>query len=65
MVDTIARLYTACLLVGFALVPAFLIAYVRFFIDPRLVFENHQFHELAIAAATLEGLFVTYVTWRC
>ncbi|WP_052106715.1 GGDEF domain-containing protein [Burkholderia pseudomallei] len=65
MVDTIARLYTACLLIGFALVPAFLIAYVRFFIDPRLVFENHQFHELAIAAATLEGLFVTYVTWRC
>lgn len=65
VIGTIARLYTACLLIGFALVPAFLIAYVRFFIDPRLVFENHQFHELAIAAATLEGLFVTYVTWRC
>ncbi|KVE36127.1 sensor domain-containing diguanylate cyclase [Burkholderia sp. BDU5] len=64
-IGTIARIYTACLLIGFALAPAFLIAYLRFFIDPRLTFEDHQFHELAIAAATLEGLFVTYVTWRC
>ncbi|MDR6412854.1 UNVERIFIED_ORG: hypothetical protein ABIC62_006322 [Burkholderia sp. 1595] len=36
-----------------------------FFQDPDLRFENHVFHEIAIAAATFEGLFVTYVTWRC
>ncbi|AOJ10689.1 GGDEF domain-containing protein [Burkholderia mayonis] len=65
VIGTIARIYTACLLIGFALVPAFLIAYLGVFIDPHLTFENHQFHELAIAAATLEGFFVTYVTWRC
>ncbi|WP_110281503.1 GGDEF domain-containing protein, partial [Burkholderia pyrrocinia] len=53
------------LLTGFALVPAYLIAYLYFFQDPSLKFENHAFHELAIAAATLEGVFVTYVCWRC
>src|SRR6202030_4152549 len=42
-----------------------LIAYLFVFQDPQLTFENHTFHEIAIAAATLEGLFVTYVTWRC
>ncbi|AOK48808.1 diguanylate cyclase [Burkholderia sp. MSMB617WGS] len=65
VIGTIARIYAACLLIGFALVPGVLIVYVWRFIDPHLIFENHQFHELAIAAATLEGLFVTYVTWRC
>ncbi|AIO66571.1 diguanylate cyclase domain protein [Burkholderia oklahomensis] len=65
VIGTIARIYTACMLIGFALAPAILIAYLWYFIDPHLTFENHQFHELAIAAATLEGLFVTYVTWRC
>lgn len=33
--------------------------------DASLKFENHLFHEIAIAAATLEGLFVTYVAWQC
>jgi diguanylate cyclase (GGDEF)-like protein len=59
------KIYARLLLVGFALIPAYLIAYVFFFQDPALKFENHTFHEIAIAAATLAGLFVTYVTWRC
>jgi diguanylate cyclase (GGDEF)-like protein len=53
------------LLAGFAFVPAYLIGYLYFFQDPTLIFENHLFHIIAITAATLEGLFVTYVTWRC
>jgi two-component system, cell cycle response regulator len=57
--------YASFLLVAFALLPASLIAYLYFFQDPRLTFENHPFHEIAIAAATLEGLFVSYVTWQC
>ncbi|MDR6498185.1 hypothetical protein J2785_001329 [Burkholderia ambifaria] len=61
----VARVYARLLLVGFALVPACLIAYLYFFQDPSLKFENHAFHALAIAAATLEGAFVTYVCWRC
>lgn len=61
----VTRAYARLLLVGFALVPAYLIAYLYFFQDPSLKFENHAFHELAIAAATLEGAFVTYVCWRC
>ncbi|MCA3920219.1 GGDEF domain-containing protein [Burkholderia sp.] len=61
----VTRVYARLLLVGFALTPAYLIAYLYFFQDPSLKFENHTFHELAIAAATLEGAFVTYVCWRC
>ncbi len=61
----ITKIYARVLLVGFALTPACLIAYLFFFQDPALKFENHPVHEIAIATATLEGLFVTYVTWRC
>jgi len=64
-VRLVTRTYARLLLAGFALVPAYLIAYLYFFQDPAVKFENHAFHEMAIAAATLEGLFVTYVTWRC
>lgn len=64
-IQFITRVYARLLLAGFALVPAFLIAYFYFFQNPSLKFENHAFHELAIAAATLEGVFVTYVCWRC
>jgi diguanylate cyclase (GGDEF)-like protein len=57
--------YASLLRALFALLPAYLIAYLYFFQDPRLLFENHAFHEIAIAAATLEGVFVSYVTWQC
>jgi diguanylate cyclase (GGDEF)-like protein len=57
--------YAALLRAAFALLPAYLIAYLYYFQDPRLLFESHPFHEIAIAAATLEGLFVSYVTWQC
>jgi hypothetical protein len=55
VVSAAAKLYAKCLLVAFALLPAYLIGYLWFFSDPRVVFENHVFHEFAIAAATLEG----------
>lgn len=64
-VEFVTRTYVNLLIAGFALIPAYLIAYLYFFQDPALTFENHAFHEIAIAAATLEGLFVTYVAWRC
>jgi diguanylate cyclase (GGDEF)-like protein len=64
-VRRVTRWYASFLRVAFALLPAYLIAYLFYFQDPRLVFENHLFHEVAIAAATLEGLFVSYVTWQC
>jgi diguanylate cyclase (GGDEF)-like protein len=60
-IETYARL----LLAGVALIPAALIGYMFFFQDPSLKFENHAFHVIAIAVATLEGLFVCYVTWCC
>ncbi|GAB7542826.1 GGDEF domain-containing protein [Cupriavidus sp. CuC1] len=61
----VTKTYARFLVLIFALAPACLVAYLFFFQDPTLKFENHLFHEVAIAAATLEGLFVTYVTWRC
>jgi len=64
-VRLVTKVYAGLLLAGFALVPAYLIAYMFFFQDPTLTFENHAFHVMAIAAATLEGLFVTYVTFCC
>jgi hypothetical protein len=64
-VRRLTRAYAGLVVAGFALIPAYLIAYLIFFQDPALTFENHRFHEIAIAIATLEGLFVTYVAWRC
>jgi two-component system cell cycle response regulator len=64
-VQWVTRAYLSVLIAGFALIPAYLIAYLYVFQSPALTFENHAFHELAIAAATLEGLFVSYVSWRC
>jgi hypothetical protein len=64
-VRLVTRVYARLLLAGFALVPAYLIGYLFFFQDPAPKFENHAFHEMVIAAATLEGLFVTYMAWRC
>lgn len=64
-VRLVIKVYACLLLAGFALIPAYLIGYLFFFQDPTLIFEDHAFHIIAITAATLEGLFVTYVTWRC
>jgi diguanylate cyclase (GGDEF)-like protein len=65
VIRLVTKAYARLLLIGFSLVPAYLIAYLFFFQAPALKFENHLFHEIAIAAATLAGLFVTYVTWQC
>jgi diguanylate cyclase (GGDEF)-like protein len=61
----VTQAYASLLLVVFALTPALVIAYLYFYQDPTLKFEDHLFHEIAIAVATLEGLFVAYVTWLC
>jgi len=45
--------------------PLAAILYVDQFQDPNLLFMNHGFHVFAIAVATLEGLFVSYVSWSC
>ncbi|GLU31054.1 GGDEF domain-containing protein [Trinickia caryophylli] len=65
IVLAVTRWYARILLVAFALLPGYLIAYLHFFQDPALRFENHGFHEIAIGIATLEGIFVSYVTWQC
>jgi diguanylate cyclase (GGDEF)-like protein len=64
-VRLIIKVYAGLLLAVFSFVPAYLIGYLFFFQDPALIFENHALHIIAITAATLEGLFVTYVTWCC
>ncbi|MEM5373294.1 GGDEF domain-containing protein [Paraburkholderia azotifigens] len=65
LVRFITRVYAQLVLAAFALVPSYLIGYLHLFQNPTLKFENHPFHEFAIAAATLEALFVTYVAWQC
>jgi diguanylate cyclase (GGDEF)-like protein len=65
LVRTVTAWYANFLLIAFALLPAALIAYLYFFQNRHLVFESHPVHEIAITAATLEGVFVSYVTWRC
>jgi diguanylate cyclase (GGDEF)-like protein len=57
--------YARILLFGFSLIPAYVIGYLYFFQDPKLKFDSHLFHVIAIGVATLEGLFVTYVSWKC
>jgi two-component system, sensor histidine kinase and response regulator len=64
-VRVVARFYSHVLVAGFTLVPATLIAYLVWFQDPTVVFSNFAFHIVAITIATLEGLFVSYVSWRC
>jgi diguanylate cyclase (GGDEF)-like protein len=64
-ISLVIKIYARLLLAGFALIPAALIGYLFVFQDPTLKFEDHAFHVMAIAVATLEGLFVCYVTWRC
>jgi diguanylate cyclase (GGDEF)-like protein len=59
------NVYARLLVIGFALVPAFLVAYLYLYQDPTFKFENHIFHEIAITVATLEGMFVAFVTWQC
>lgn len=51
------------ILVGLA--PAFAIAYLYFFQDPALRFEDHGFHEVAIGISLLQSGFIAYVTYRC
>jgi signal transduction histidine kinase/DNA-binding response OmpR family regulator len=61
----VTRLYALALVAVFALMPMAAILYVDQFQDPKLLFMNHGFHVFAIAIATLEGLFVSYVSWSC
>jgi hypothetical protein len=63
--EGIARLYLLALIATFALMPMGLILYLDRFQISSLLFMNHTFHLIAIAVATIDGLFVSYVSWRC
>jgi hypothetical protein len=64
-IEGIARLYLLALIATFALMPMGLILYLDRFQTPSLLFMDHTFHVIAIAVATIEVLFVSYVSWRC
>jgi hypothetical protein len=63
--ERVARLYALALIAALAAVPIGLIVYLDRFQTPSLLFMDHTFHLIAIAVATIEGLFVSYVSWRC
>ncbi len=64
-IRTLAKGYTVLLLVLICLLPSTAIAYIYFFQDPSLRFEQHGFHEIAIGVSLLQSAFIAYVTWRC
>lgn len=64
-IESVARLYALALIAAFAALPIGLILYLDRFQTPSLLFMDHTFHLIAIAVATMEGLFVSYVSWRC
>ena len=41
IIGIVTKVYSGLLIIGFALLPAYLIAYLAFFQDPSLKFENH------------------------
>src|SRR5215475_9465111 len=61
----IARLYALILIATFAFLPIGPILYLDRFQAPSLLFMDHTFHVIVIAVATIEGLFVSYVSWLC
>ena len=62
--ERVARLYALALIATFAVMPMGLILYLDRFQAPSLLFMGHTFHLIAIAVATAQGLFVSYVSWR-
>ncbi len=60
-----ARLYSFITLCALALAPAALITYVALLPGTDARYDNMSFHVLAIGVATLEGLFISFVSWRC
>ncbi len=47
------------------LLPAIPVLYLKLWQNPALQLEDHSLHEIAILVATLEGLVISYVCWRC
>lgn len=64
-VESVARLYALALIAAFAFTPMALILYLDRFQAPSLLFMDHGFHVVAIAGATIAGVFVSHVSWRC
>jgi two-component system, cell cycle response regulator len=63
--ERVARVYALALIAALAVMPIGLILYLDRFQTPSLLFMDHTFHLIAIGVATVEGLFVSYVSWRC
>jgi signal transduction histidine kinase len=61
----LATVYGTLLIIGATLIPAIGIWYLTVFANtPEFCTVNHEFHEFAIAIATLLGGFISYVSWR-
>ncbi len=61
----LTRLYEQLLITLLALLPVLAAAYIYFFQDSSVLFIEHGLHEVAIGVAILQGVFISYVTWRC
>jgi hypothetical protein len=63
--ENVARWYALLLIAALALMPLAPILYLDRFQTPSLLFMDHAFHVIAIAIATIAGLFASHVSWRC
>jgi PAS domain S-box-containing protein len=63
--DRIIRLVARLMQWAVYLLPLVSVLYLLQWQDPGLCFDDHLFHEAAIALATLEGGALTYVCWLC
>ncbi|KVS19441.1 hypothetical protein WK29_10625, partial [Burkholderia vietnamiensis] len=61
VVSAAAKLYAKCLLVAFALLPAYLIGYLWFFSDPRVVFEGSM--SFRVESNTVTGASPARTGW--
>lgn len=63
--EVAARLYALGLIAALAVLPLGLILYLDRFQAPSVLFMDHTFHVIAIGVATIAGLFVSHLSWRC
>jgi len=63
--ERVARLYLVVLMATLAVTPMGLILYLDRFQAPSMLFMDHTFHLITIGGATIAGLFISHVSWRC
>ncbi len=65
LIRILVKGYAVLLMVFVCSIPSLAIAYLYFFQNSALQFEQHGFHEIAIGISLLQSGFIAYVTYLC